>query len=134
MQTMDEVYREYAGYVFRYLCALTGSEDLAQELTQETFYQAVKSVDRFDGRSGVSTWLCGIAKNCLRVYRRKNPAAAELTEEAFPVPAPSAEAEAEANDDDICACSQGCLTGRSAVFSAKAKTGPASPFTAGKKS
>lgn len=98
MQPMDEVYREYAGYVYHYLCALTGNEDLAEELTQETFYQAVKSADKFDGRSGAATWLCGIAKNCLRVYRRKNPETAELSEEAFSEHAPSAEAEAAANE------------------------------------
>ena len=94
MQDMDRIYRDYAEYVFRYLCALTGNEDLAEELTQETFYQAVKSVNRFDGRSAVSTWLCGIAKNCLKTWRRKNPPAAELTEEALRETAPSAESEA----------------------------------------
>ena len=94
MQDMDKIYRDYAGYVFRYLCALTGNEDLAEELTQETFYQAVKSVNRFDGRSAVSTWLCGIAKNQLKVWRRKNPPAAELTEEVLRETAPSAESEA----------------------------------------
>ncbi len=94
MLPMDEVYREYAGYVFHYLCAVTGNEDLAQELTQETFYRAVKNAASFSGRSGVATWLCGIAKNCLQEYRRKNPPTAELTEETVPGAAPSAESEA----------------------------------------
>ena len=98
MQPMDEVYREYAGYVFRYLCALTGDEDLAEELTQETFFRAIKNVNRFDGRSGVSTWLCGIAKNCLREYRRRNPPTAELTDETVPGAAPSAADETESNE------------------------------------
>ena len=98
MQPMDEIYREYAGYVFRYLRALTRDEDLAEELTQETFYQAVKSVGRFNGRSSVATWLCGIAKNCLRTWRRKNPPTEEYTEAALTGSAPSAEGEAEENE------------------------------------
>ena len=40
-----------------YLTRLSGSRELAEELTQETFYQAVKNIDRFDGRSSVNTWL-----------------------------------------------------------------------------
>ena len=98
MLALDEVYREYAGYVYHYLCALTGSEDLAEELTQETFYQAVKNADKFDGRSTVATWLCGIAKNQLKVWRRKNPPTAELTESAVTGYAPSAQHTAEENE------------------------------------
>ena len=94
MQPLDEIYREYAGYVYHYLCALTGDEDLAEELTQETFYQAVRGIGKFDGRSSVSTWLCGIAKNQLKVWRRKHPPTAELTEETLRETVPSAEAEA----------------------------------------
>ena len=94
MQPLDEIYREYAGYVYHYLCALTGSEDLAEELTQETFYQAVKGIRSFDGRSSVSTWLCGIAKNQYRVWQRKHPPTAELTEEVLTDTAASAENEA----------------------------------------
>lgn len=72
MQPMDEVYRDYADLVYRFLLAKTGNESIAEELTQETFYQAVKSSDRFDGSCKVSTWLCAIAKNQLYSYFRKN--------------------------------------------------------------
>lgn len=94
MLPLDEIYREYAGYVYHYLCALTRDADLAEELTQETFYQAVKSVNRFDGRSSVSTWLCAIARNQLKVWQRKHPPTVELTEETLRETAPSAESEA----------------------------------------
>ncbi len=49
--------------VTAYLMRLCGNEELASELTQETFFRAVKSIGRFDGKSSVSTWLCGIAKH-----------------------------------------------------------------------
>ena len=73
MQPMDEIYRKYARTVYKYLLSKVHSEDLAEELTQETFYQAVRSIERFDGSCKISTWLCAIAKNQLVSYRRKHP-------------------------------------------------------------
>lgn len=75
---MEEVYRTHAQMVYRYLLSLTRDASLAEELTQETFYQAVKSVDRFDGSCKVSTWLCAIAKHVLLSEQRKNPHTKEL--------------------------------------------------------
>ncbi len=73
MQSMDEVYRQYAQTVYKYLISLTGSDELAEELTQETFYQAIRSCDSYNESCALSTWLCAIAKNVLRTYRRKHP-------------------------------------------------------------
>ena len=57
-----------------YLTRLSGSRELAEELTQETFYQAVKNIDRFDGRCSVNTWLCSIAKHLyIDTLRRRKP-------------------------------------------------------------
>lgn len=80
--SIDNVYREYSNMVYKYLLSKTGDEDIAEELTQETFYQAVKSADKFDFSSKVSTWLCGIAKNKLYEYWRKHPKMQELDENA----------------------------------------------------
>lgn len=73
MQSMDEIYQKYAQIVYRYLLSLTHDSDLAEELTQETFYQALKSIDKFDESCKVSTWLCAIAKNQMYSYYRKHP-------------------------------------------------------------
>lgn len=78
MQTGEEIYRQYANYVYKYLLSLTGSSDIAEEITQETFYQAIKNINRFDGSCKISTWLCAIAKNQLASYRRKHPDYEEL--------------------------------------------------------
>ncbi|MFJ7370628.1 RNA polymerase sigma factor [Lysinibacillus sp. NPDC098008] len=59
----NEIYQEYGTLVYRFLMSLTQHEQLAEELTQETFYQAIKSADKFKGNSKVSTWLCQIAKH-----------------------------------------------------------------------
>ena len=88
---MDEVYQKYAKTVYRYRMSLTHDTDLAEELTQETFYQAIRSSDRFDGSCKLSTWLCGIARNVLRTYRRRHPQTAELVEQDHVTP--SAEAD-----------------------------------------
>lgn len=61
----DSIYQEYANFIYRYLLSLTKSNQTAEELTQETFYQAIKSIDKFNdnGNAKFSTWLCAIAKN-----------------------------------------------------------------------
>ncbi len=92
MQEMEAIYQQHAQTVFRYLLSLTGDEDLSEELTQETFYQAIRSSGRFDGNCKVTTWLCAIAKNVLLSHRRKYPAAEDL--EAADLTVPSAEQEA----------------------------------------
>ena len=92
MQEMEAIYQQHAQTVFRYLLSLTGDEDLSEELTQETFYQAIRSSGRFDGNCKVTTWLCAIAKNVLLSHRRKHPATEDL--EAADLTVPSAEQEA----------------------------------------
>lgn len=77
---MNDVYQQYAKSVYRFLFSKTLNADLAEELTQETFYQAIRCIDRFDGSCKLSTWLFGIAKNQLLNYRRKNPAMQNVAE------------------------------------------------------
>lgn len=59
----EKDFEEYGRFVFKYLMSLCGDGDLAEELTQETFYRAIRSSGRFDGSCKVSTWLCQIAKH-----------------------------------------------------------------------
>ena len=60
---MDEVYQSYAQTVYKYLLCLTHDDDLAEELTSETFYQAYKSIHRYNGECKMVVWLCQIAKH-----------------------------------------------------------------------
>lgn len=60
---IEEIYEMYSRKVFLFLLSKTNNVDIAEELTQETFFQAVQSIDRFKGNSSILTWLCGIAKN-----------------------------------------------------------------------
>ena len=60
---IEEIYKMYSRKVFLFLFSKTNNEDIAEELTQETFFQAVQCIDKFKGNSSILTWLCGIAKN-----------------------------------------------------------------------
>ena len=82
---MDEIYQQYAKTVYKYLLSRTHREDLAEELTQETFCQAIRAIDRFDGKCKLSTWLCAIAKNVHLTYLRKHPALEDIDEVEIPV-------------------------------------------------
>ena len=83
MLDMDSVYREYVTVVYKFLLSLCYEEDMAEELTQETFYQAVRSANRYDGSCKVSTWLCQIAKHLWyqEVEQRKRKGTSPLTED-----------------------------------------------------
>ena len=59
----EEVYRLYFRDVYKYALSLTGDENIAEELTQETFFKALRTIDQFDGRCKIYVWLCQIAKN-----------------------------------------------------------------------
>ncbi len=97
MQNGEEIYRQYAKYVYKYLLSMTGSADISEEITQETFYQAIKSINKFNGNCKISTWLCAIAKNQLAAYRRKHPDHEEL--ESVTLTAASSEDEAIKNSE-----------------------------------
>ena len=56
-EKFDEIYRENAAMIYKYLCGLTQDSGLAEELTQETFFQAMKGIDKFRGDCKISVWL-----------------------------------------------------------------------------
>ena len=84
LANMEEIYQAHARTVYKFLLSQCHDADLAEELTQETFYQAVRSIDRFNGSCKVSVWLCQIAKHAwlthCRRQRRREPEP-ELREE-----------------------------------------------------
>ena len=71
-QEFEALYQEYFPRIYAFLYKLTENRDLAEELTQETFYQAFVSFYRFRGDSDVFTWLASIGKHTYYRYLRKN--------------------------------------------------------------
>lgn len=72
MQDMEQIYEEYFETVNKYLFCLTHNNDISEELTQETFYKAVKKINTYNGECKMSVWLCQIAKNLWYDQCRKN--------------------------------------------------------------
>ncbi len=71
MEDMEAIYQQYYEDVFRFLRGLSADELLAEELTQETFFRAIKSINQFKGNSDIRVWLCSIAKNLYFTYLNK---------------------------------------------------------------
>ena len=84
-QRGEDLYVQHAQAVYRYLFSLCGEADTAEELTQETFYRALRSLESFRGDCSPQTWLCAIAKRLWFQELSRRGRLAPLTEEA---PAP----------------------------------------------
>lgn len=80
-KNIEEMYTEYVETVRKYLFCLTHNDDIAEELTQETFYRAIRKIDSFKNNSKMSTWLCEIAKNLWYNELRKNKNIKNISEE-----------------------------------------------------
>lgn len=78
MQSIEEIYKNHANMIFKYLMSLCGNQHIAEELTQETFYQAIKCINKFDKTCKITTWLCSIAKNQYLAYVRKHPPSEDI--------------------------------------------------------
>lgn len=72
MQDIEEIYKKYFETVNKYLFCLTHNNNISEELTQETFYKAVKKINTYKGECKMSVWLCQIAKNLWYDQCRKN--------------------------------------------------------------
>ena len=85
---INKICEEYYPLVYGYLLTLTNANhDLAEELTQETFFRAIKNINSFKGRSKVSTWLCQIAKYTFWQYLDKKYHSKEVyMEDAIEMP------------------------------------------------
>ena len=83
MQDIEQIYEQYFETVYKYLFCLTRNSDISEELTQETFYRAVKKIHTFKGECKISVWLCQIAKNLWYDECRKHQKTIKMNEENF---------------------------------------------------
>lgn len=86
MTDFEEIYKVYFKDVYLYMIRLSGNEDIAEEITADTFFKALKAIDSFRGDCDVRVWLCQIAKNSYYSYLKKNKKAVS-TQESLPEPA-----------------------------------------------
>ena len=71
---LENLYKQYFTYVYKYLLVISHNNDLAEEITQETFSIAIKEINKFKGESKISVWLSQIAKHLYfkEIKRKKN--------------------------------------------------------------
>ena len=81
-ESFDRVYKTYFDPVYRYALTLTGDSHAAEEITQETFFKAMRSLKQFRGECSLKSWLCAIAKNLwLSEKRKKTPQPLEAAQD-----------------------------------------------------
>lgn len=69
---MEEIYEKYYEAIYKYLLSISYNKDIAEELTQETFYRAIVNINKFRGDCDFQVWLYVIARNLYYKYRKKN--------------------------------------------------------------
>ncbi|MBR2848602.1 MAG: sigma-70 family RNA polymerase sigma factor [Clostridia bacterium] len=72
MMEFEKIYSTYFNDVFRYIRRLSGNEHIAEEITVDTFFKAMNSIDSFRGDCDIRVWLCQIAKNSYLSYLKKS--------------------------------------------------------------
>jgi RNA polymerase sigma-70 factor, ECF subfamily len=56
--------QQHSRGIFRLAYRMTGNEQDAEDVVQETFLKAYRQIDRYEARCSFSTWLYRIASNC----------------------------------------------------------------------
>ena len=75
-QAVEALIHEYGKLVFHTIYGLTGDWEESQDLTQDTFHQALKAIDAARAKRGehfqAKAWLLRIALNTVLMQRRRN--------------------------------------------------------------
>lgn len=71
MTEFESIYNQYFREVYSFVLFLSRDEKIAEEITQETFFKALKNIDKFNGKCKLNVWLCQIAKNTYFTYLDK---------------------------------------------------------------
>ena len=71
MDDLEKICNLHYKYVKSYALSLCLNEAMAEDITQETFYNAIKKIDTFKNDCKIETWLCSIARNIFLNSKRK---------------------------------------------------------------
>ncbi len=83
-EEFEKIYIRYFQDVFLFLKKLSKDESIAEEITSETFFKAMRSINDFRGETEVRIWLCQIAKNCYFSYLKKQKYVENMDDVEFP--------------------------------------------------
>lgn len=98
MTEFAHIYEKYFRDVELYLRAICRDAALAEELTEQTFFKAMKALDSFRGDCDVRVWLCSMARNQYISHLRRNKDAQSIDEVQIPDPRRSIEERAADKD------------------------------------
>ncbi len=68
---LEKIISEYYKDVLLYVKSLSKNDEVAEDITQDTFEKAMKSLKKFDGSTNVRAWLFKIAKNTYFTYYKR---------------------------------------------------------------
>ncbi len=100
-EQFEEAYQSYFDPVYRYVLSLSGDPHAAEEITQETFFKALRSLDQFRGDSSLKSWLCAIARNIWISGQRKKKTQPIDEAEELPDPGMSPEESLVRQDESM---------------------------------
>lgn len=84
MKDFEKIYSEHYDAVFLYVLSLCRDEAWAEEITQEAFFRALKSIDTFRGECKLNVWLCQIAKNTFYTAEKRRQRQVDYPLEMIP--------------------------------------------------
>lgn len=84
MTEFADIYETYFADVELYLRAICRDEALAEELTEQVFFRALKALPTFRGDCDIRTWLCAMARNAFVSHQRKEKPSQSIEELQIP--------------------------------------------------
>ena len=67
----EDMYQRFFKDVYLFVFSISKDRQIAEDITQETFFKALKEIKHFRGDCSVKSWLCQIAKNLYISQMRK---------------------------------------------------------------
>lgn len=80
MKELEELYKDIQPKIYSFFYVKTLDQNTAEDLTHDTFYEAMKGFNSFAGKSTIQTWLFSIANNLLKKYYRSKKYRKKLVE------------------------------------------------------
>lgn len=72
MISIEKIYNLYFKDVYYFILSLSKNDDIAKDITSETFFKVLKSKDKIKNHSSIKSYIFSVAKNSFLDYLRKN--------------------------------------------------------------
>ncbi|MBN9655685.1 RNA polymerase sigma factor SigY [Halobacillus sp. GSS1] len=79
-QALAELLKKHYSFIVKYVWQMSGDEQLAYDVTQDTLIKTIQKINQYNHRSKFSTWLIQIATHTYLDYKRKQKRKYELDE------------------------------------------------------